>query len=166
MFFRGDPVIVKSCQQDRFSGRDGYTLLKLLIVASMLAIISSLALPWIIPHFLNARKAENERSVINSLRMIYDIQGKFRTGDQESDGSLDYATSMWELSQVGLIDNVLGGGVMSGYVFTLSGSTYEWHCTATPISERTGDRNFVVCTDGVVRLSSSARAHCTSGTIE
>ncbi|MCZ6689387.1 MAG: hypothetical protein O7H41_07275 [Planctomycetota bacterium] len=157
MLFSGDPVIVKSCQQDLFTWRDGYTLRKLLIVVSMIALIAPLAL---FPHLLEARKAENEISAIRALRVLAACQVPFRSSDRDSDGYLDYATSLQELSQVGLIDNVLGGGVMSGYVFTLSGSTYEWNCSATPISSNTGVRNFIVCTDGVVCFSSSGRAVC------
>ncbi|MCZ6689388.1 MAG: type II secretion system protein [Planctomycetota bacterium] len=151
-------MIVDTCQKDRFSWRDGYTFLELMVVVSMLAILLTVALPYVFPHLLEARKAENERSVMTSLRSIASCQTQFREGDREGDGFLDYATSLKELSQVGLIDNVLGGGVMSGYVFTLSGSTFVWRCFATPISDRTGNRHFIIRTDGVVYSAPSGVA--------
>ena len=108
----------------------------------------------------------NERAAIGALRTISSVQAQFREGDREGDRALDYATNLAELSYVGLIDNVLGSGTKSGYIFSLSGSTYEWLAAATPISERTGTRNFVVCTDGVVRFATDGAANCTSAAIE
>ncbi|MCZ6691947.1 MAG: hypothetical protein O7H41_20355 [Planctomycetota bacterium] len=108
----------------------------------------------------------NETAAIGALRTVSSVQAQFREGDREGDSTLDYATSMAELSNVGLIDSVLGGGKKSGYVFTLSGSTYEWMCKATPMSDRTGKRNFIVCVDGVIRFSSSGVATCTSGAVD
>ena len=108
----------------------------------------------------------NETAAIGAHRTVSSVQAQFRKGDREGDSSLDYATSMAELSLAGLIDRVLGGGTKSGYVFTLSGSTYFWMCQATPMSDRTGKRNFIVCTDGVIRFSSSGAATCSSGAVE
>ena len=79
---------------------------------------------------------------------------------------MGYASSLAELSQVGLIDSVLGSGTKSGYRFSLSGDTYGWQCSATPVSASTGTRNFIVCTDGVVRFSSSGPATRSSAAIE
>ena len=113
-----------------------------------------------------ARRTGNETAAIGALRTIGSVQAQFREGDRENDSMLDYATSLGELSQVGLIDNVLGSGKKSGYIFSLSGSTYEWLCKATPIDEATGDRNFIVCTDGVVRFSTADEATCRSAAIQ
>ncbi len=93
------------------------------------------------------------------IRTISSIQGQLRYGDSE-EGFRGYVRSLEEMSNVGLIDNVLGSGMKSGYVFSLSGGTDEWHCTATPMSDRTGTRNFIVCTDGAVGFSSSGATTC------
>ncbi|MCZ6689275.1 MAG: DUF2059 domain-containing protein [Planctomycetota bacterium] len=115
---------------------------------------------------LKARRRGNETSAIGALRTIASVQAQFREGDREGDSALDYATNIAELSNVGLIDNVLGTGTRSGYIFTVSGSTYEWFAAATPISEKTGKLNFIVCTDGVVRFAGRGAANCTSAAIQ
>ena len=89
-----------------------------------------------------------------------------REGDRENDNFLDYATQLAELSTAGLVDNVLGTGTKSGYAFALSGSTFDWQASATPESTSTGTRNFIVCTDGVVRFSALSAATCSSAAIQ
>ncbi|MCZ6602506.1 MAG: hypothetical protein O6952_05830, partial [Planctomycetota bacterium] len=48
----------------------------------------------------------NETAAIGALRTVSSVQAQFREGDREGDSTLDYATSMAELSNVGLIDSV------------------------------------------------------------
>ena len=110
-------------------------------------------------------KASNETSAIGALRTLSSVQAQFREGDRDNDNILDYATSLVELSNAGLVDNVLGSGKRMGYVFSLTGSTFDWQASATPESEKTGARNFVICSDGVVRFSKSEAATCTSPAI-
>ena len=133
-----------------------------MIVVAIIAIIAAIA----IPNLIEARKTGNETAAIGALRTISSTQAQFREGDREGDSALDYATSIGELSSVGLIDNVLGSGTKSGYVFTLSGSTYEWMCSATPINANTGYRNFMICTDGLIRFAPSGAADCNSSAVE
>ncbi|MCZ6690494.1 MAG: DUF2059 domain-containing protein [Planctomycetota bacterium] len=113
----------------------------------------------------DGRKVNEENAAIGALRTISSVQAQFREGDREGDSALDYATSIAELSNVGLIDNVLGSGTKNGYVFTLSGSTYDWKCVAVPADKKSKKRKFVVCVDGVVRFSSGDTPDCTSAPI-
>ena len=92
--------------------------------------------------------AQNETSAIKSLALINSAQGKFK---DHPDGEGGYAKSLMELSNLGLIDNVLGYGTKGGYVFSLSGDGAQWACSATPISENTGVHNYFVSKGGVVR---------------
>lgn len=140
----------------------GFTLIELMIVVAIIAIIAAIA----IPNLIEARKTGNETAAIGALRTVSSVQAQFREGDREGDSALDYATDLAELSLAGLIDNVLGRGTKSGYNFSLSGSTYDWQCTATPVNTNTGARNFCVCTDGVVRFATTGGATCTSAAIE
>ena len=94
------------------------------------------------------------------------MQGQFRPGDRDNDGIADYAGSLAELSQAGLIDNVLGAGTKSGYRFVVTGDEEGWQATATPISESTGTRNFFIDPEGVVRFSSDGPATSSSPAIQ
>ena len=93
-----------------------FTLIELMIVIAIIAIIAAIA----IPNLLRARASANEASAISSLRTLVSSQAMFYQGDIEGDGSYDYATNLVELTTDGLIDNVLGNGTRSGYVFGLS----------------------------------------------
>ena len=53
------------------------------------------------------------------------------------------------------MDNVVGSGTKSGYVFSVSGSTFSWQATATPANASSGKRAFFVDVSGVVRYSTS-----------
>ena len=142
--------------------QSGFTLIELMIVVAIIAIIAAIA----IPNLIEARKTGNETSAIGALRTISSVQAQFREGDRDNDSTLDYATSLVELSNAGLIDNVLGGGTKSGYVFTMSGDTFDWQASATPVTKTTGTRNFTICTDGVVRFAAAAVASCSSPAIQ
>ncbi|MCZ6689637.1 MAG: hypothetical protein O7H41_08550 [Planctomycetota bacterium] len=119
-----------------------------------------------IPNMVGSRMTGNETAAIGGLRTIASVQWQFRETDAEGDGNPDFATSLSELVAAGLIDPALGTGTRSGYVFSLSGSTFEWNCSATPVSPRTGTLNFAVCTDGVVRFSGQGAADCMSAAIQ
>ena len=94
-----------------------------------------------------------ETQAIGDLRTISAVQAQFREGDREGDRALDYATSMKELMDAQLIDKKLGSGKKGGYVFTLSGSTYEWKCTAKPADKDSDLLSFIICVDGIVRFA-------------
>lgn len=134
----------------------------IIVACPVVFIVAAIA----IPNLIEARKTGNETAAIGALRTIASVQAQFREGDREGDSTLDYATSLAELSGVGLIDNVLGSGTKAGYLFSLSGSTYDWQAWATPISSNTGARNFTVCTDGVVRFTSRGLADCMSAPLQ
>ena len=98
---------------------------------------------------------ENEKAVYRTLRSLHSAQQTFREGDRDGDMTLDYATTLAELGKAGLIGQELASGTCRGYQFSLSGSTFDWQCSATPMSPRHGRRNFVIPTDGVVRFATS-----------
>jgi hypothetical protein len=118
------------------------------------------------PKKIEDRKTANEVQAIGNLRKLSMSQARFREGDMDNDNILDYATTLKELHDAGLIDEDLGSGKAGGYIFSLSGSTFDWLTAATPESETTGTRNFIICTDGVVRFSSSGKASCSSPAIQ
>jgi hypothetical protein len=132
------------------------------ITCLVLLIIALIA----IPNFIKAVRKGNEEAAIRTLREIGAAEKEFREKDPDGDRHQDYATSLAELSHAGLIDGALAEGVVNGYLFRLSGGTHDWRCSATPLSGWRGKRNFIVCTDGVVRLSPSGPAACSSEAVE
>ena len=129
----------------------GITLLEMMIVVMLIAIIASI----LVPKLTESKTSANETSAIATLKVIMTAQVQFREGDDDMDSFQDYAESIAQLSNVGLIDNVIGKGSKSGYLFSLSGSTYEWQATGTPVNESVGHRAFFIDTSGVVRFAFS-----------
>jgi len=121
-----------------------------MIVIAIIAIIAAIA----IPNLLHARKSANEAAAVGALKTITTSQSVFREGDKEQDGNLDYGM-LTELSNVTLIDSVLGKGSKQGYYFscTYSSSTSEflWFALANPqVATSSGDRYFETNVAGVI----------------
>ena len=129
----------------------GITLIEMMIVVMLIAIIAAI----IVPRLTESRMSANETSAISSLKAIATAQAQYRETDAEEDQVQDFAATMMELSNSGLVDNVIGSGTKSGYTFALSGATFDWQATATPASVSMGKRAFFIDLSGVVRYSTS-----------
>src|SRR4051812_37848688 len=103
--------------------RSGFTWIDLVIVLSILVLIAAVS----IPNLLASRKHGNEASAIGSLKSLASAEARFREGDKENDGNLDYGM-LSELLATGLVDQDLGSGTKKGYLFqaTYSFSTSEF----------------------------------------
>lgn len=123
----------------------------LVVASAFVTALAAVAIAFLIERPL--RKGGNEAAAVDTLMTLSIVQDRFREDDWDADGERDFATSLTELYEVGLIDNVLGAGRKSGYVFSLTGGTDEWQCSATPVNENTGSLNFFICRDGVVRFA-------------
>jgi prepilin-type N-terminal cleavage/methylation domain-containing protein len=140
----------------RFHNKKGFTLIELMIVIAIIAIIAAIA----IPNLLHARKSANETAAIGALKTITTSQSVFREGDKEQDGNLDYGM-MSELSNVTLLDSVLGKGSKQGYYFSCTysflTSEYLWFACCNPqLATSSGDRYFQTSTAGVIYYTTSA----------
>src|SRR5512143_2012244 len=96
---------------------------------------------------------DNERAAVGALKTITTSQSVFREGDKEQDGNLDYGM-LTELSNVTLIDAVLGKGSKQGYYFSCTYSTttseFLWFACANPqVATSSGDRYFETSSGGV-----------------
>jgi len=121
-----------------------------MIVIAIIAIIAAIA----IPNLLHARKSANETACVGALKTIATSQAVFRESDKETDGNLDYGM-LSELSNVTLIDSVLGKGSKQGYFFScnysFSTSEFLWFALGNPsVPTSSGDRYFETSSGGVI----------------
>jgi len=139
-------------------GKQGFTLIELMIVVAIIAIIAAIA----IPSLLNARKAGNEASAISSLRTLTTVNEQYRTRFGE------YSDGLSSLSTTNYIDSVLGAGTKSGYTFTYTRTnSNQWDVVSDPESSGvTGDRGFYVDQSGVIRATAGSGADSTSSPID
>ena len=139
----------------------GFSLIELLIVVAIILIIAAIA----IPNLLRARRAANEGSATASMRTLGSGELLYRS----TNGNF---TSLAGLSSDSIIDNVLGSGTKSGYVFSATPGTLtdlQFTCTGTPSistgATQTGARQYFVDETQVVRFAIGAAATSASGAI-
>jgi prepilin-type N-terminal cleavage/methylation domain-containing protein len=137
---------------DSKSNEQGFSLIELLIVVTIIGIIASIA----IPNLLASRRAANEASAISSIRTIFSGQVNY----QMTTGNGAYAPDLAALRNVNIIDSVLGGGSKSGYSFAIvgqagTGSSAVFGAKAIPTTTsgagKTGTRRFGITEEGVLR---------------
>ena len=139
----------------------GFTLIELLIVVAIILIIAAIA----VPNLIRARRSANEASATASMRAIGTGQLMYRSTHG------NFAT-LSGLSQDGVIDQVLGSGTKSGYVFASEpGENPAQQFTATGTPEigsgatATGTRTFFTDETQVIRFAIGSQADATSAPV-
>ena len=139
----------------------GFSLIELLIVVAIILIIAAIA----IPNLLRARRSANEGSATASMRTLGSGELLYRS----TNGNF---TSLTGLSGDSIIDNVLGSGTKSGFVFAATPGTstdLQFTATGSPSvstgATQTGARFFFVDETQVVRFNIGAAADSASGAI-
>lgn len=130
----------------------------MIVVVAVIALIAVIAIPGL----LSSRKTSNETSAAATLRLIATSQVTFRDADKDNDGQADYGTLV-ELAQADLIDDLVGSGSKSGYVFDLAISPTQpgamWVALASPAARgATGDRFLAINHGGVIFYTASGAA--------
>ena len=138
--------------------RNGFSLIELLLVVTVILIISAIA----VPNFLRSRQRANEASAVASIRVINTASVTYSM----TYPNLGYPASLAILgganpctassTQACLIDDLIAQGVKSGYSFVWTGDgatpSVTYTITGTPqVVGSSGQRMF--CTDqtGVIR---------------
>jgi type IV pilus assembly protein PilA len=147
--------------------RNGFSLIELLLVVSVILIISAIA----VPSYLRSRERANEASAIASLRLINTAAVTYSV----TYPNLGYPDQLLTLGGVNpcvatpvqacLVDQVLAQGTKGGYAFAWTGDdlvpSVSYSITATPQAVgSTGQRMFCTNQSGVIHYDPSG-AGCT-----
>lgn len=137
---------------------EAFTLIELMLVVTLIAIITAIALP----NLASARKAANEVAAIAALRTICTTQTHYRMrfGSYGSLADLIASTT---------IDDSFSDALRSGYLFssTAASTASRWEMNADPETPGvTGDRHFFVDHSGVIRFQEAGTASATDPAID
>jgi prepilin-type N-terminal cleavage/methylation domain-containing protein len=145
-------------QKNRTRRTEAFTLIELMLVVTLIAIITAIALP----NWAGARKAANEVAAISAMRSLCTAQTHYRLrfGSYGSLADLTASTT---------VDDGFSDALRSGYVFssTVAPTATRWEFNADPATPGiTGDRHFFVDTSGVIRFQEAATATATDPAID
>lgn len=155
------------------SSSNGFSLIELLIVVAVILIIAAIA----IPNFVRSKMAANEASAVQNLRNIttaeYLYSSTYGINFSANLVSLSGSTATADSGHAELIDQVLAGGLKSGYSFGYSpgpvdaqGHVTTYALNASPlVPGSTGQRYFYTDQTGVIRWNGSTAAGATDAAI-
>jgi prepilin-type N-terminal cleavage/methylation domain-containing protein len=149
---------------NRGKGRNGFSLLELLIVVAVILIISAIA----IPRFIRSKMSANEASAVGSLKTIITAcqaySNIYTTGFPVGLANLGPGTPA-TAAAADLIDNVLVTGTKSGYRLIyvsgapVGGKVVTYTINANPVApNQTGQRFFFTDQTGVIRYALTGAA--------
>ncbi|HEX5234278.1 MAG TPA: prepilin-type N-terminal cleavage/methylation domain-containing protein [Silvibacterium sp.] len=160
----------------RPSREEGFTLMELLIVISIMLILMLIA----IPNMLNLKSQANELSAMQSLHAIYEAQIQYQTNY----GANGFACSLSELGgdaaagapspqSAQLLQPDLASGQKSGYAFSIVNCTKQtvnnqdmytsYEAVAVPQAVgKTGHRGFCIDMTGEIKSDPTGGTNCTT----
>jgi prepilin-type N-terminal cleavage/methylation domain-containing protein len=133
--------------------RSGFTIIEILLVATLIAVIVAVA----IPGYHRAKRSANESAALTGLRTLNTASEQYRVRFGT------YASQLTDLRDAQFVDSVLGNaGVApgkSGYLFEYQGTESTWLARARPVlAGFTGERYFFIDQRGVIHFSETGAA--------
>ncbi len=144
-----EPVsLVNEAQTVR--GNDGKRLAILGVIAGVPGLL--LAIASLPSCSLQICRIGRETAPINRLRTIHQNQATYYA-------TLSRFATLEELAAFGLMDPAMANGrLIYGYVYSSSDVTAETYCVhADRVNDKCGNRDFIICEDGVIRFIESER---------
>lgn len=136
------------------AGRQGFTLVEIMIIVAIIALIIAVATPYI----LKGYQKNNEEAAVASLRTISTSCESYRYAQTPP----TYPPSLKALSEARppYIDKALADGTDKGYNFIyILVNPEQFTCRATPVkSGITGTKAFFIDETGIIRLDNAAGA--------
>ncbi len=130
----------------------GFTLIEIMTVTTILGIVSAFA----VPNLQGAKISSNESGVVGSLRSLGTSSELWRTRYGTYPGAFggDGLAIMSDpaVQPAPFVDNILGSGQKSSYLFVYAGAPTAWSCTATPMDAGAGFRSFFIDETGLIRV--------------
>lgn len=150
----------------------GFSLIELLIVIVIIGILATLAAAG----YFASKRSANQGSAVSAMRLLHGAQMTYASslglGDYAGTVGSGSVTTLNDLHNANLIDDVLGSGSKSGYNYVggreaASDTTpAQFFFSAVPVSTNaiaaTGNQRYGVATDGVLRADTTLTAQYAS----
>jgi type IV pilus assembly protein PilA len=144
---------------------EGFSLIELLIVVAIILIIAGIA----IPNFIQSKMRANEAAAVQNSRNITTAEVVYSTtygiGFSNTLVALAGNSATVDQNNAGLIDDVLGSGTKTGYIYTYvvlttdaNGDATSYSLNADPQSATTGQLHFYTDQSGVIRSNTAVTA--------
>lgn len=136
------------------TSQQGFSLIELLIVVTIIGIIAALAVTYL----RQAKLATQSASAVNSLRTINSAQASYRSATGTFGTLLQLGTANY------IADSNLSGGNKSGYLFNVtSANALDYEAVANPVLDPGNSyQHYFINATGIIRVEVGAAATAAS----